>query len=86
MFIIRSAGCAADVVTILIDQFAEVLRIQSGLRARVGDRAAEPHVVAHGIHARRVLEQIIHVGLTNSKASVDVASIVRVVTISHVLS
>jgi hypothetical protein len=83
LVVARAAGHTTNVIAILRNQFADVLRVLSGLCARVGDCAAEPNVIAHDIHAIGILKHIIDVALSNAEAPVDVAAIVRVVTISH---
>jgi hypothetical protein len=80
----RLAGRAHDVVAILIDHVADFPRVQPRVRTDVRDRPAEANVIAHEIDTRWIFEQIVNVGLTNAEASVDVATIVRFSSISHV--
>jgi hypothetical protein len=53
------------------------------LRARVGDRASEADIVAHDIDAGRILEEVVHVCLTNAESSVNVPAIVSLATFGH---
>jgi hypothetical protein len=78
------SGRTHHILAIVFDQMANLERVQSGLRANVGNGAAKPNVVAYEIDTVRVLEQLIDVGLPNAKASVEVATVVRFLTISHV--
>jgi hypothetical protein len=83
--VLRLPGRAHHVSAIVIDQLANFPRVRSRLRSDVGHRAAEPNVVADEVDAFGILEQIIDVSLANSKASVDVTTIVRFAPISHCL-
>jgi hypothetical protein len=82
--VLRLPGRAQHVSAIVFDQLTNFSRVHSRLRSDVGHCAAEPNVIADEVHAFGILEQIIDVQLANAKASVDVTTIVRLPTVSHV--
>jgi hypothetical protein len=82
--VLRFAGRAHHVLAILVNHLTNFPRVQSRLRANIGDGAAQTDVVTHEINPSRVLEQTIDVGLPNAKTSIDISTIVRFSTISHV--
>jgi hypothetical protein len=82
--VLRFAGRAQHSLAILVNHLTNLPRMQSRLRANVGNGAAQAYIVADEINSARILQQIIDVGLPNAKASVDIATIVRFCAISHV--
>jgi hypothetical protein len=82
--LLRFAGRANYVFAILLDHLSNFLGVQSRLWSDVGDGTTEADVVTYEIDAIRILEQVVDVGLANTEASVDIATVVRFFTISHV--
>ena len=68
-----------DIMPVLIDEIGDPLGTLPSVRSGVGDRAAEPDIVAYVIDPRGVFEQLIDIGLTNAKPSVDVSPLVGLV-------
>jgi hypothetical protein len=60
-----------------------VLPVRSGRWAGIGDRAAEADVIPHDIDAGWILEEIVHIRLTNAESSVNVSAIVSFATFGH---
>ena len=77
---------AANVLAIFGDDLAHVLRVHSGLWSDVGDGAAEADIIANDVDAVRFFEKIVDVRLPHAEVSVEIASIVWFVTISHLCS
>jgi len=80
---LRSPRGSSDIRPIVVDQLTDVVRVASGLRSRVGDCTAEPDVVAYGIDAGGILEEIVYIRLTNTESPVDISTIVSFATFSH---
>jgi hypothetical protein len=72
-------------VAVLLDQLANVLRMQPGLRADVSDGATQSHVILDQLGAGWIFEQIVDIGLPDTEASVQIAAVMRFVTFSHVI-
>jgi len=81
-----AAGHTPDILPVLIDQLADLTRVQPGARSNIGDRSAEPNIVAQDLHTVWILEDVFDVSLTNAEASVDIAAIVGLVPFSHLPS
>jgi hypothetical protein len=77
--IVRRMDQPLHIFLVLIDELADPLGALTGKLPRIGDRAAEPDVVAHIVDAGGVLEQFIDIGLTNAKPSVDISPLVGLV-------
>jgi hypothetical protein len=74
---------ATDVVAIVLDQLADVLRGFRGVHSSIGNRAAEPYIVANEVGAARVLEELFDVELAHAESSVNVASVVPFLMVAH---
>ena len=81
-----AAGHAPDILPVLIDQLADLSRVQARARSDIGDRSAEPNIVAQNLHTVWILEDVFDVSLTNAEASVDIPTIVGLVSFSHLPS
>jgi hypothetical protein len=73
------------ILTVFLDALADLASMHSGLRAGICYGAAQSNVVSNDVDTIRFLEQIIDVRLPDPKMSVKVASVVRLVTISHLV-
>jgi hypothetical protein len=72
-------------VPILLYEVVDSLGALAGVGTCVRDGSAEPDVIAYVVDPAGVLEKIIHVGLANAIAPVDVTSLVRSVPFRHLL-
>src|SRR5579885_1331536 len=61
-----------DVLAIVGNHVADVPRVQARVRAGIGNRAAEAHIVANELGSGGILEQVVDVGLAHAEASVDI--------------
>ena len=68
-----------DVLPVLIDELADPLGTLARVLPGVGDGATEPDIVSHVIDPSGVFEQLIDIGLTNPKPSVDIPPLVGLV-------
>jgi hypothetical protein len=83
--VLRFAGRPHYVFPILFDHLSNFCRMQSRLWTDIGDSPTQADVVTYEIDAIRGLQQVVDVGLANTKASVDITTVVRFFAISHVL-
>ena len=77
---------ARDIVAILLDQLGDVLSRFGGMRPGVGDGTSQSDIVTNDSRPSGVFEQVLDVCLANSEPAVDVAAVVRFVTIAHMVS
>jgi hypothetical protein len=78
---LTASARAAHVLAVVLDHLGDVLRVLTGLRSHVSDCTAEAHVIANDVRARRILEHVFDIRLAHPEVPVDVASVVRFVTI-----
>jgi len=62
-----------------------MLRIQAGLRPHVGNRPAEPNIVAKDLGSYWILEDVVNIRLPNPEPAIDIASVVGLLVVSHVI-
>jgi hypothetical protein len=74
------------ILSVVFDEVADSCGVLSRLRTDVGNGAAEPDVVTHELGPVGVLEQVVDVLLAHAKPTIEVASIMRFVMISHVVA
>jgi hypothetical protein len=79
----NATGHAADIFPVLIDDLAHMLGMESRLRTGVRDRATKPNVVANDVDAVGIFENVLDILLPHAKMSVEIASIMSFVPISH---
>jgi hypothetical protein len=78
-----SADYPPHILPVLLDQFADLPRVQAGGRSDIGDRAAEADIIADNFDATRVLEYVFHICLADAEASIEISTVVRLVPFSH---
>jgi hypothetical protein len=74
---------APDVLTVLLDQLADLAGRFRRFGAGIGHGAAETHVIADVVYALGILEDVLDVELADAIVAVQVASVVRFAMIAH---
>src|SRR5690242_19967042 len=78
-------GHAAHVLPVGVHEVRDPLGMLARMRAGVLHRTAEPHIVANEILAFRVGAQVVDVHLLYLVLPIEVASVVRLLAIGHLL-
>src|SRR6476620_7202877 len=77
---------AADILAVGVHEVSDPLGVLARVRAGVLHRAAEPHIVANEILAIRIGAQVVDIHPLHLVLAVEVASVVGLLAIRHLLS
>jgi hypothetical protein len=72
-------------VAVLVDQALDLFAARAGLWTGIRYGAAKADIVANEIGPARILECVLHVRLLHLEVAVDVASVVRLVSLRHLM-
>jgi len=80
---VNSAGGAAHVFAVSLDQLADFASLVCGMGACVSDGTTQADIIADEFCAVGVCQEVINVGLADSETPVSVAPVMRFIAFGH---